>query len=442
MRPRLHLAAIAALPLLFAGASGRHAVRSPAPRPVSASAAATIHPRRTAASKPPMVEARALWVPRDDYSAVDTTTIVQVMEFAARVHFNVVFFQVRGPSDAIYRSGLDPCSVRLCGGRLGGVAPLDPLEVAVRQAHRRGLQIHAWLNALSGWESTSKSICDELVPSAPGQPNHELIDHPEWAIHLRSGNPHRCPNEEEYVFLSPAVAGVRTHLARVAADVVRRYDVDGIHLDRIRYPGPDFGWDPAALAAFGRSPSADPAGWARFRTEMVDSLVREVHDSIDAVRPVPLSAAVWPIYDRRHLGWTQPPLRSSSGIEEYFQDSWGWARDGYLDAAVPMTYARITDPECEYIPAQGGRDSNPDWRCMVRDHVAGMRPTGRLLLAGIDASVGADEMVREIELGRQLGVNGFSLLKYSNVAEHGRWRALLDGPFRDAAAVPPMPWLH
>jgi uncharacterized lipoprotein YddW (UPF0748 family) len=442
VKTSLSIAAATALALLFAAAAPRPRVVYGAASPASSLRPSPPTVQRPTTTKPLMVEARALWVPRDDYSAVDTTTIVQVMEFAARVHFNIVFFQVRGPSDAIYRSSLDPCSVRLCGGRLGGVAPLDPLEVAVRQAHKRGLQIHAWLNALSGWESTSKSICDGLVPSAPGQPNHELIDHPDWAIHLRSGNAHRCPNEEEYVFLSPAVPGVRTHLARVAADVVRRYAVDGVHLDRIRYPGPDFGWDPAALAAFGRSPAADPAGWARFRTEMVDSLVREVHDSIDAVRPVPLSAAVWPIYDRRHLGWTQPPLRSSSGIDEYFQDSWGWARDGYLDAAVPMTYARITDPECVYIPAQGGRDSNPDWRCMVRDHVVGMKPTGRLLLAGIDASVGADEMVREVELGRALGVDGFSFLKYSNVAEKGRWRRLLDGPFRDPAAVPPMPWLH
>jgi uncharacterized lipoprotein YddW (UPF0748 family) len=429
---RPHIALIALLPLLFVGAA------IPRLRAAARPHVSVLPPARAATparrGKAPMVEARAVWVERLDYK---TETIPEVMRLAARAHFNIVYFQVRVASDALYPSRLDPCAPRLCG-RLGGATPEpDPLEIAVREAHRNGLQLHVWLNALSGWYADSAYQCARLEPSAGGEPEHVLVDHPDWAVHYRSGRPQRCPNEENYVFLSPANPGVRTHLARVAADLVRRYPVDGVHLDRIRYPGPDFGWDPAALAAFGHDPARDSAGWVRFRTEMVNRTVREVWDSIHAVRPVPLSAAVWPIYDRRRLGWDHLLRPSSSGVEEYFQDPWKWARDGYLDAAVPMTYSRVTDPGCQYT-----QETHGDWRCTVADQVAGLRPTGRHLYAGILAGLGADEVEREIRIGRQLGVNGFSISFYSMVVTTDLMRRLPEGAFREPAVVPPMPWLH
>ncbi|HET7462637.1 MAG TPA: family 10 glycosylhydrolase [Longimicrobium sp.] len=421
-----------AVALLAAAASGAalaapRAARPQPPRPLAA--VRVTGPAKKAAPR----EARALWVTRWDYGSAET--IRQVMDVASRAHLNLVYFQVSGPWDARYPSRLDPCSPRLCG-RLGGVPTWDPLEVAVREAHARGLQLHAWINGLSGWESQSAGACRGLVPSVPGQPNHVLIDHPEWAMYTGSGRPQGCPNGEEYVWLSPAHAGVRTHLARVAADVVRRYGVDGVHLDRIRYPDAEFGRDPASLAQFGRDPRTDPQGWNRFRQELVSRMVREVHDSIHAVRAVPLSAAVWPIYDREHFGWP-----SSSGVRNFAQDTWGWARDGALDVAVPMTYFRVTTPECTYLPLRPGAEPNPDWRCMIRDHVGGLHAAGRHLYAGIQASWPRDEVERQIQIGRELGVDGFSFYFYSTFAESGLWRALAEGPFREPAEVPEMGWM-
>ena len=381
-----------------------------------------------------MEEARALWVNRWDYGSAET--IRRVMENAARARFNIVYFQVRGPWDARYPSRLDPCSPRLCG-RLGGTPSWDPLEVAVREAHARGLQLHAWINGLSGWESNTSSICQGLRRSEAGQPNHVLVDHPEWAMHTRGGRPMACPNGSEYVYLSPAHAGVRTHLARVAADIVRRYAVDGIHLDRIRYPGADFGWDRTALAQFGRDPSANPRDWAQFRRDLVSAMVRETHDSIHAVRRVPLSAAVWPIYDRTRFGWN-----SSSGIAQFFQDTWGWAQGGYLDVAVPMTYFYVADERCSYRPRRPGQEPNPDWDCMIADHVAGMAPTGRHVYAGVLAGLGREEIARQVRIGRQRGVNGFSFYFYSSLANMNAWSFLGEGVFREPAVVPRMDWLN
>ncbi|HEU4455017.1 MAG TPA: family 10 glycosylhydrolase [Longimicrobium sp.] len=427
--------------LIFGGAMAGAALRPPAALPADVGAlagASLIAPAFAAApasaAKPvAMEEGRALWVNRWDYGSA--ATIRQVMENAKRANFNIVYFQVSGPWDARYRSKLNPCSARLCD-RLGGVPTWDPLEVAVREAHSRGLQLHAWINGLSGWESTSGTNCRALRPSEPGQPNHVLVDHPEWAMHTRGGRPMACPNGDEYVYLSPAHAGVRTHLARVAAEVVRRYDVDGVHLDRIRYPGADFGWDRASLAAFGRDPAANPRDWARFRRELVNRMVRETHDSIRAVRRVPLSAAVWPIYDRERFGWP-----SSSGVAQFHQDTWEWARGGYLDVAVPMTYFRVAQERCSYRPLRPGQEPNPDWDCMIADHVAGMRPTGRHLYAGVLPGLGRDEIVKQVRIGRQHGVNGFSFYFYSALANMNAWAFLGDGVFREPAVPPRMDWL-
>jgi uncharacterized lipoprotein YddW (UPF0748 family) len=391
-------------------------------------------PRAAHAPAAPRAEARVLWVNRWEYRT--EADIRRIMQRAARANLNMVYFQVRGPADAYYRSDLDPCSVRLCG-RLGGTPTWDPLEVAVREAHAQGLQLHAWINALSGWDSQEGDFCRLLRRSDPGRPDHILVRHPEWAMHTREGRPMACPNGEEYVYLSPGNPGVRTHLARVAADVVRRYAVDGIHLDRIRYPGAGFGRDRASLAAFGRDPSADPAGWARFRRDMVTRTVRETADSIRAVRRVPLSAAVWPIYDRERFGWP-----SSSGVAQFFQDTWGWAREGALDVAVPMTYFRVSERPCTYERLPGAREPNPDWHCMMQDHVDGMRSTGRHVYIGIASGMPHAEIARQIQLGRERGVQGFSFYSFDNLNGRGAVPFLGDGPFRDKAVVPPMPWLE
>ncbi len=257
-------------------------------------------------------------------------------------------------------------------------------------------------------------------------------------MHTSRGVPMVCPNGEEYVYLSPAHAGVRTRLARVAADVVRRYAVDGVHLDRIRYPGAAFGWDRASLAAFGRDPAADPEGWARFRRGLVNRMVRETYDSIGSVRRVPLSAAVWPIYERERFGWRA----SSSGNGQFFQDTWAWAREGYLDVAVPMTYFYVAAERCSYLPRRPGLPPNPDWDCMVADHVEGMRGTGRHLYAAVLSSLPHAEIARQVRIGRERGADGLSFYSYSTLLRNDGFRFLASGPFAEPAVPPRMEWLR
>jgi uncharacterized lipoprotein YddW (UPF0748 family) len=360
----------------------------------------------------PAVEGRAIWVSRFEYDS--PARVAEIMERVARANFNIVYFQVRGAADAFYRSAIEPCAAALCG-RLGGTPAWDPLEVAVREAHARGLELHPWLNALTAIASGSAASCATLAEPAMGQPRHLLLEHPDWVVVDAAARAQTCPNAEEYVWLSPGVPGVRTRLAAVAADIARRYAVDGIHLDRIRYPGPGWSYDQASLRAFGRDPASDPAGWAQFRRDLVAAAVRETRDSLRAARPsAVLSAAVWGIW-RDRWGW-----RSSEGYGQYLQDPRAWAAEGTLDVAVPMTYFAIAAEPCGVA----------DWACLLADHLAGVRgATGRAVHIGIAANRGSSEVVRQVALGRVQGVNGFAVYSYGAAASAGVLDTLRAGPF-------------
>ena len=370
----------------------------------------------------PATEARALWVSRFEFDS--PAKIELIMQRAAAANFNIVYFQARGAADAIYRSDLEPCATVLCG-RLGGTPAYDPLEVAVRAAHANGLELHAWLNALSGLGAGSAAMCASLVESAPGNPRHVLLEHPDWAMVDDAGARQACPNAEEYVWLSPGIPGVRTRLARVAADVARRYAIDGVHLDRIRYPGARWSYDRTSLDTFGRAPATDSSAWAQFRRDLVSLTVRETFDSVRAVRgDVVLSVAAWGIYEDR-WGW-----RSSRGYAQYFQDPRAWASGGYLDVAAPMTYYEIAPRRCAFA----------DWACLLDDHLTAYRAAGRHLHIGIPANKGAAEVIAQIHLGRRRSVDGFSIYSYSSAAAAGLFDQLPRTVFRRKAGVPPMSW--
>jgi uncharacterized lipoprotein YddW (UPF0748 family) len=394
-------------------------------------------PTRPLPAREPRVEGRALWVNRFEYNSPGD--IAAIIAKAASANFNVIYFQVRGQGDAYYRSDLEPCAIRLCGSLGKGYPPYDPLEVASREAHARGIQLHAWLNALTGWAApkvNNAAFCSLLVESEPGSPRHMLLAHPEWVMTERDGTPMDCytSQEPEYAYVSPGIASVRHHLARVAADVVRRYAVDGIHLDRIRYPGPGWSYDEPSLIAFrartGRRPASgsDPE-WDAFRREQTNATVKAVFDSITAVRPhLVLSAAVWPIHDRATFGWP-----SSSAVSQFYQDARAWAAGGYANVLAPMAYFAINERYCSY-DRNGGR-TNPDWACLLDDHQAGLRGTSAQLYMGLWAELGPDEVARQVRLGREKGVHGFAVYSYSTAAP--LMDALRTTVFADKAQVPP-----
>ena len=368
-----------------------------------------------------MSEARALWVTRFDYDS--EAKIARIMETAAKANFNIVYFQVRASGDAYYKSDIEPCASRLCG-KLGGTPKYDPLAVAVREGHKHGLQVHAYLNALTAKPAGIEGQCKPIPEPDAGNPRHMLLKHPEWVMSDRRGKKLPCPNSEEYIWLSPSFPGVRSQLARVAADVARRYDVDGIHLDRIRYPGNAWSWDPVSKSGFGKDPDQHPAEWKAYRTGLVSSMVRETWDSVAAVKPnLVYSAAVWGIYDDI---WKWKTL---AGKTDLMQDYRAWAKDGYMDVLVPMTYSRIKEP-CARI----------DWGCMLDEQLGAEKETGRQMYIGIDASKGAREVVNQVRMARNRGATGMAIFSYSALADTRAFQLLGSTVFSEKASVPVMSW--
>lgn len=410
MRHARRRAAFAALlfALLHAGCSDGGGITPPPPPPP---------PPNNEVPSPPQ-EARALWISRFDWA--DETQLRDLVTRAANANFNIVFVQVRGRADAFYRSSLEPWGHRPPAFTLGRDPGWDPLAVAVEHGRSRGVEVHAWINALVGW------CTRDAIPET--SPRHILLVHPEWRMVSQAGDDF----VDNCTWISPGPAAARTHVARVAADIVRNYAVDGVHLDYIRYPYTSYSYDAASLAAYDQARAAQPGlGYDEFRRRLINATVAEVHDSINAVRRTArLSAAVWGVY-RNTAGWSN----IASGYDARLQDSWGWTQAGIIDAIVPMIYWNIKEPGARL---DFGWLADDFARGVTNRHVyIGMG----VYAPGVDATfcVGCD-VVAQIYRARRAGGQGVSVYSAQLVRGANLWDAIAAGPFRTKVPVPAMPW--
>ncbi len=371
-----------------------------------------------------MTEARALWVTRWDY---DTISDVQaLMESAAGAGFNVVLFQVRGTADAFYTPGLEPWAARLSGGTLGEDPGWDPLQTAIEAAHARGLELHAYLNVYPVWSG-------DAAPPTDTDPEHLF-----WTLSYsytwngwRSTNISGTPmllDGSGYVWATPALTDVVDRVVSVSEDVVTRYDVDGIHLDLVRYVRPDHSYDPFSNAGYEAARARDEdltrAEWQRGQ---VTGLVERVY--AEAILPhadLQLSAAVWPIYQDL-WEWDYP-----AGHNDYYQDSQGWMESGIVDAIMPMLYTGMfsSDPEA-LTPTQ--------FSLVASDFLT--HDGGRHVFPGISAEhLDFNEVIERIVIARGLGTPGHAIFSAGVLERKGYWDDLAAGPYASKAVVPPMPW--
>ena len=138
--------------------------------------------------------------------------------------------------------------------------------------------------------------------------------------------------DTEYYWFSPGNPAVRTALVAEATELLTTYAVDGLHFDRVRYPGQTYSYDAASQAAYNALPSPRPTydDWQRAQ---VTDVVSRIYSTLKQVRPkAVLSASVWGIYK------LQPGCNTSQGYGNYFQDSIGWMKAGQIDAITPMIY--------------------------------------------------------------------------------------------------------
>jgi uncharacterized lipoprotein YddW (UPF0748 family) len=348
---------------------------------------------------------RAVWVVRQKYSSPEE--IAALMQNIRDAGLNTVLFQVRGNGTAYYRSSIEPSEYAPDPG-------FDPLAVACREAHRRGLALQAWVNVMPAWKGKTP----------PSDPRQLYNAHPDWFWYDQRGQ--RQPLANFYVSVNPCRPEVRQYLVSVFREIVQNYPVDGLHMDYIRFPseesprGSDYPYDAETLALYrsatGKRPQDDKAAWSAWRRQQVTQLVREVRRMTStAGRTVRLTASVGVDFAR----WRA----------DHFQDGPAWLREKLVDCVFVMNYNRDTSA---FIRRQQA------WH----DAAAG---------AWVAAGIGAAEQpnpavtIEQLKLAAQWG-HGFSLFSASSLFSNSpdaRRRldairpTLLSMQPRPAAMIPP-----
>ena len=271
----------------------------------------------------------------------------QLVADAKRAYFNTLLVQVRRRGDALYLKSFEPPMEDAAYD-----PEFDALAHILELAHREGLEVHAWINAMPIWRDPPD------ISPPPKDPRHVFNRHgpsksgeDDWLTATPGGEKHFPVG----YFLDPGHPAAADYLTGVYLTIIQNYAVDGIHLDYIRYPEtadgspPDFvpGYNPTSLARFRRAtgrvimPAPDDPSWMDWRRRQVTDLVRRVYIEAKAVNPrLKVSAAVVP--------WGKPPtsekdFEQTHAMQRVFQDWHGWLQEGILDLAFPMNYAAETD---------------------------------------------------------------------------------------------------
>ncbi|ARQ71672.1 glycoside hydrolase family 10 protein [Streptomyces marincola] len=251
-----------------------------------------------------------------------------LLDAAADWRLNTVFLQVRPTADALWPSPHEPWSQWLTGepGRDPG---WDPLDFAVREAHSRGLDLHAWFNPYR------VATHGDIGRLAEG---HPVREHPDWAV--RYGG---------RLYYNPGLPEVRAFVQDAMMHAVESYDVDGVHWDDYFYPYPVAGEEFDDDAAF-REHGGDFGDRGDWRRHNIDLLVREMGDRVCAARPgIPFGVSPFAIWRNK----ATDPLGSDTrgGVQTYddlYADVRAWVKDGLLDYVMPQVYWHIGHEAADY----------------------------------------------------------------------------------------------
>ena len=280
---------------------------------------------------------RYLWVIRDVLKS--KKSIDDMVNFAIEKNINHLFVQVRGRGDSFYESQFTTRSQIL------SESEFDPLAYLLDTANGKGINIHAWVNVYFLWSSKSLPKDERHILHMQQQ---WLDTTEEWPVDVgKQLEMVAVNNYSEGLFLSPNHPDVNEYLIKVFRELITNYDIDGLHLDYIRYQDAEYGRNPYAIAQFKSESGNDPGPWFlemerstiasprlianmkrwnNFKRKAVTSLVKDTRALVDEVRPdCIISAAVKPnLYVAR---------------ERYFQEWNVWLAAGYLDWVVPMNYS-------------------------------------------------------------------------------------------------------
>jgi uncharacterized lipoprotein YddW (UPF0748 family) len=336
---------------------------------------------------------------------------------AADLRLNAVIFQVRPSADALYQSKLEPWSTFLTGRQ--GRAPKpswDPLSFAVKEAHARGMELHAWFN--------------------PYRAKHPADKSPAASTHVSRARPELVRRYGTYLWMDPGDQRVRQQTLRVVLDVVRRYDIDGAHIDDYFYPYPEGSADFPDETSYRRYTEAGGMlARGDWRRANVDSLVHELYVEIKRIKP-------WVKFGISPFGIWRPGYPTSvRGLDAYdrlYADARKWMNEGWADYFTPQLYWRTDAPEQRYL------DLLAWWigENRMGRHVWPGNFTSRATTAARSVWAPSEVVAQMLLTRQQPGASGnvhFSMKAFglSSVLS----TVLASDVYADRALVPPSPWL-
>lgn len=243
---------------------------------------------------------------------------------------NAIMFQVRGEADALYASPYEPWSRFLTGKQ--GTAPnpyWDPLAWMVTECHKRGMELHAWINPFRAKTKTTHELSTQ----------HPYVQHPERFFEY----------DGLYIF-DPGMEVNRSYICKIASDIVRRYDVDGLHIDDYFYPYPVAGLPIPDQQTYEthRNGINNIDDWRRYN---VNVFIKQLHDSIRSVKPwVKFGVSPFGIYHNDKPG-SNIPGSKTNGLQNYdnlYADVLYWINQGWVDYNIPQLYWEIGHKTADY----------------------------------------------------------------------------------------------
>ena len=379
---------------------------------------------------PPIVrELRAAWVAsvgnmdwpsrRDLPVAEQQRELIAILDRARTLRLNAIILQVRPAADALYASKLEPWSEYLTGQMGRAPEPFwDPLAFAVTEAHKRGLELHAWFNPFRAHDPSGRS--------------------PVARTHISRRRPDLVRTYGGYKWLDPGLAEVRAYSLRVIMDVVSRYDIDGVHIDDYFYPYRE----PRRRGGYVPFPDdASYRGYRRaggtlerddWRRRNVDLFVEKLYSSVKAKKP-------WVRVGISPFGIWRPGYPSMvRGLDSYveiFADSRKWVQRGWLDYVSPQLYWKVDAPQQPFSELL---------RWWVEQNEYGRHVWPGLFTQRVGGPWSASEILKQVELTRaQPGATGdvhFSMKTLMQDSE-GVATKLASQLYIEPALVPASRWL-
>ena len=259
----------------------------------------------------------------------------QLVETLYQTGFNAIVFQVRPEGDAFYHSRLEPWSRFLTGVQGKAPSPVwDPMKYLIDLCHDRGMEFHAWINPYRMYMSKNIRLAD----------NHLFHQHPEYFVVF-----------DDRLYLNPGLPESRAWIRSVVTDIVKRYDVDAIHMDDYFYPYPVAGKefdDIATFQAYAPQMGYDPTSrkdLGNFRRRSVNILIKSVHDDIRALKPwVRFGISPFGIY-RNQKSWEHgSKTNGTQCYDDLYADVLLWAQSGWIDYVIPQLYWEIGHKAADY----------------------------------------------------------------------------------------------